>query len=261
MAKALACKAREKSRWVRFPLSAPNEKDVKMTTVLFVGDSHGNLAYMRHALKVAQEASADLVVQVGDFGFWPSKSFSSIVDNDFTEGEMPLWVIRGNHDFTGDAYQYLKTPTFDPGLTLISDGWRTIIDNVSIGFLGGAVSVDQDSRLVGRSWWADEVTSDDNIDAALFNGPVDVWVTHDSVYRPEIEALWNFTPWIEDQLKTQNDKMRKAFHALKPRLHIHGHWHCRYQAETHYGRVIGLDYENNSGLLLVDFNDGETVVG
>lgn len=232
-----------------------------MTTVLFAGDAHGNLAYMRHVLRIAQEVNAQLVVQVGDFGFWPSKSFSSIVNNDFIEGEMPLWVIRGNHDFTGDAYQYLKTPTFEPGLTLISDGWKTEIDGVSIGFLGGAVSVDQDARVPGRSWWPDEITSDDNVAAALFNGPVDVWVTHDAVFRPPMKEEWLFNGWISDQLKVQQKKMQHVFEKLKPRLHIHGHWHCRYSAPTHYGQVIGLDFENASAILLVDFTEKGIEVG
>lgn len=221
--------------------------------VLFAGDAHGNSAFMRNVLRVAQEGDVDLVVQVGDFGFWPNSSFSRTVDQEFTNAGMPLWVIRGNHDFTTDAYQYLKPPTFDPGLTLVSDGWRTEIDGVSIGFLGGAVSVDQDSRTEGRSWWADEITSDDNVEAALFNGPVDVWVTHDAVNRPPMKEAWSFPPHIQHQLDLQTDRMRRAFFALKPRLHIHGHWHCRYTAPTHYGRVIGLDYESKSAILLIDF--------
>lgn len=232
-----------------------------MTTVLFVGDAHGNLAYMRYALQLAREVEVDLVIQVGDFGFWPSKSFSSIVNNDFIEAEMPLWVIRGNHDFTGDAYQYLKTPTFEPGLTLISDGWKTEIDGVAVGFLGGAVSVDQDARIMGRSWWPDEITSDDNVSAALFNGPVDVWVTHDAVFRPPMKEEWQFPRYIKDQLEIQSEKMRKLFLTLKPRLHIHGHWHCRYSAPTEYGQVVGLDFENKAGLMLVDFTDGKAVAG
>lgn len=232
-----------------------------MTTVLFVGDSHGNMAYMRHALDAALRANADLVVQVGDFGFWPSKSFSAIVNDEFTAANMPLWAIRGNHDFTGDAYQYLTTPTFTPGLQLVSDGWKTEIDGVSVGFLGGAVSVDQEARIEGRSWWSDEITSDDNVKAALFNGPVDVWVTHDAVFRPPMKEPWAFSPYVEMQLSIQRQKMEKVFHALKPRLHIHGHWHCRYRAETPYGRVIGLDYECMDGLMLIDFTEGKVQVG
>lgn len=232
-----------------------------MTTVLFAGDAHGNLAFMRHACKLAVDVGAGLVVQVGDFGFWPSASFSSIVDNDFKDAGMPLWVIRGNHDFTGDAYKYLSMPDFTPGLKLISDGWKTEIDGVSVGFLGGAVSVDQDSRVQGRSWWPDEVTSDDNVYAALHNGPVDVWVTHDAVFHPAGKSKWNFPPHIDFQLDVQRQKMEKVFHALKPRLHIHGHWHYRYTAETEYGRVIGLDYESTDALLLVDFMQGRTEVG
>ena len=232
-----------------------------MTLVLFVGDAHGNLAFMRHALELAKTSEADLVIQVGDFGFWPSKSFSSIVDNDFIKGAMPLWVIRGNHDFMGDAYQYLKTPTFEPGLTLLNDGWKTDFDGVSVGFLGGAVSVDQDARIMGRSWWPDEVTSDDNVEAALFGGPVDVWVTHDAVYNPPGKEPWRFQGYITDKLEVQRNKMAKVFRALRPSLHIHGHWHCRYQAPTHYGRVIGLDYENVAALMLVEFSDGKVVVG
>jgi len=42
--------------------------------ILLLGDTHANLAWTRHAIKHAHDLGADLVLQLGDFGFWPRRS-------------------------------------------------------------------------------------------------------------------------------------------------------------------------------------------
>jgi len=228
--------------------------------VLFVGDSHGNIPYMLKAVEVGIDAGADLVVQVGDFGFWPKSDFAVRVDKMFKKAELPLGVVRGNHDEPEQAFSSRwQTNIFEPGLSVIRDGSVLDFNGTKVGFMGGAVSVDQESRFTGLSWWPNEVPSKEDFDYAIENGPVEVWVTHDSVEVPPVMNAYSFGPRIDTQLSIQRNQMRRVFHALKPRLHIHGHWHCRYTAETDYGRVIGLDFENMDGFMLVSFDENVTV--
>jgi|GEM_PF-6898938 len=48
--------------------------------------------------------------------------------------------------------------------------------------------------------------------------------------------------------------MQQIAHALKPSLHVHGHWHRRYMVHSPVGPVIGLDHESTLGLHVVDLS-------
>lgn len=225
--------------------------------VVFAGDSHGNMPYMMRVLEIAKNAEAGLVIQVGDFGFWPNSTYAKKVGKKFEAAGLPLWVVDGNHDDPVERVKFTAEPTFKPGLTAMPRGAVTQIGTKRVGFMGSAVSVDQEVRMPGRSWWPEEIMCDAEMHTAIRNGPVDVWVTHDAVEIPPVMKPYSFGPKIDAAISEQRFRMRKCFDALKPKLHIHGHWHCRYSAETKYGQVIGLDFEGDNGILLVDFPDIE----
>jgi predicted phosphodiesterase len=234
--------------------------------VLFVGDSHGNHKFLEQIPAIAKDADVGLVVQVGDFGFWPSTKmdedyrFSNWMHRAFLKAELPLWVIRGNHDDLRDAVRWqMDEPDFSPGLHWVPDGFRTSFNGTSLCFTGGAVSVDQGGRKEGKSWWADEVTSDEDVEKTIAGGKVDLWVTHDSVDLPPGRKIYDFGPQVNLQVSIQRHKMRLMFEALQPRLHIHGHHHHRYTAPTEFGRVYGLGFESNDALLFMDFDEQVTV--
>lgn len=219
------------------------------------------MPFMKRALQVAQDAKADLVIQVGDFGFWPNATYAAGVNKAFKKAGMPLGIIKGNHDSPRDAQAWMRGDLMDPGLTCIPNGTVEVFDEVRVGFMGGAVSIDQKFRVENKSWWADEVPSDDEFELAKANGPVDVWVTHDAVDMPPGKPVYRFGPKIDTECSIMRHKMTLLREALKPRLHIHGHWHYRYACAQPYGRTIGLDCECDAALLLVEFNENGVVVG
>lgn len=258
------------------PVGHPKKESYVMDPiqVLIVGDSHGNLRFMHGALALAKEQGIPHVIQVGDFGFWPELrrseggmlrpfpdpefGFAGLVDKRAKELGIIVWVVRGNHEWRVEAGQYTGGDQTLPGLHCLSDGFRTDFNDHSVLFTGGAVSIDQRVRKVGTSWWPDEITSEEDVQASIEGGPVDVWITHDSVFiPPHKRPLW-FGQEIQDQLHTQHDRMETIFRTVQPKLHIHGHWHTRYSAPTDYGTVIGVDCENSAALLVVEF--GETIV-
>lgn len=242
-------------------------------TVLVVGDTHGNYNFMRSAIDVAIENDIDLIIQVGDFGFWPHErdelnrpfpdpvhGFAANINNYAKSNQFPVWVIRGNHDWRQEADTFTGDLDLIPGLHFIRDGSRIKINRHTALFTGGAVSVDYHSRTEGYSWWADEVTSEQDVHASIEGGPVDVWFTHDSVACPPTKRPLSFGATIDPWLAVQRNHMEQIFHTVQPKLHVHGHWHCRYSAETSYGHVVGLDCESNSALLVMEFGE-EILVG
>ncbi len=225
---------------------------------LFIGDSHGNVYFIRRALDVAKQSGAKLCIHVGDFGFWPKSGFASLIDNDCKEAGIPMWVIDGNHDYLIDAYTFLTPDEFstDPGLHYIRRGSITTVNDVVLGFMGGAVSIDQGARVEGRSWWSEEQMKKEDLEECRKNGKVDIWVTHDAVEMPPNKRPIDFGRTVNLKLAHQREMMREAYDITQPKLHIHGHWHYRYACDGKWGRVQGLDFESDAALFLVDLWKG-----
>lgn len=69
--------------------------------ILLVGDLHANTGAAFQALDHAAEVGADLVLQVGDYGWWPrdpgGQKFILKVEKRLAEHGLDLWWIDGNH--------------------------------------------------------------------------------------------------------------------------------------------------------------------
>jgi len=67
--------------------------------ILVAGDFHGNI---NHATKIAAKArslDADMVFQVGDFGFtWDGPERLRALNNVYQQFDMPLYWLDGNHE-------------------------------------------------------------------------------------------------------------------------------------------------------------------
>jgi len=48
-----------------FPITAPNK-------ILFAGDWHGDAWAVAQMLEYAREQEVDVIIQLGDFGLWPT---------------------------------------------------------------------------------------------------------------------------------------------------------------------------------------------
>ena len=235
-----------------------------MSKVMLIGDSHGNYGFLVQALEAAVTAECDLAISLGDFGFWPQnpqakgKRFDNKVKKVAQTLEIPLWVIDGNHDFPGAVRGdggYRWVTDVDGDFQHVSRGSVRDIDGVRFGFMGGAVSIDRGGRTLDRSYWVEEMVTEDDVERAVENGLVDVWLTHDAVGVPPVLEPRVWKRDLEYDLRVQRERMQEVFNALKPRLHVHGHFHVRYSAPTPYGAVVGLGCENSSALYLIDTED------
>lgn len=244
-------------------------------SILIVGDSHGNWRFFNQVIDIAIDNEIDLVIQVGDFGFWPEKrdeamrpfpdpvdGFAALVNRRARNNSLPVWVVRGNHDWRVEAELYPGNMDLTPGLHYIRDGSRVKLSEAIFLFTGGAVSVDQQARTEGLSWWPDEIVSMADILSSIEGGVCDVWITHDSVTIPPMKRPLSFGPKVDMEVSIQKQRMEAIFNQVRPRLHIHGHWHCRYTAPTHYGNVIGVSCESQDALMLLTIDEhGKVEVG
>jgi hypothetical protein len=244
--------------------------------ILFVGDTHGNATWWRNVVRpTASAIAADGIIQVGDFGFWPTGRhfIDAAADTD-----PPVWWIDGNHEhhhelakWAADARRTTGAGPFDPlpmrgALTYLPRGARLELAGTQIAALGGARSIDRLIRRPGLGWFPGEAISDDDIAAVAAGGRADVLVTHDTFdgYRipglPPVELLSHAWQAERPACEAHRSQVGRAVDAVRPRLVVHGHYHTRYHmtVERSWGqvRVEGLDRDGtDEAMIVVDLPD------
>ena len=142
----------------------------------FLGDIHGDL----HILEDARRKTTGPLIQVGDFGFSP-RTLAWLRGQSF---DHPTYLMEGNHEV--HALVPFESPGFHniaPNCWIVGRGTVADIDGIRVGFMGGACSIDKAARLShGAHWSADEVVTDEQVDAliasVIASGPVELLVTH-----------------------------------------------------------------------------------
>lgn len=218
-----------------------------VTRVLLAGDTHANSRWIGHLCAVARDQRCPLILQVGDFGYFPShrvgRTFLDAAERAGAEHDVHIAFIDGNHDDhdrlarrRGDG----RTPTgVSAHVTYLPRGLRLDIGGRAFGFLGGAFSVDWRYRTEGRTWWPQETIEPADV-ARLGAGPLDVLVTHDAPDGVDLPSTWRLPPDDEARGLAQRTLIRRALDATTPQLIVHGHWHHRHLTEVGSTRVLGL---------------------
>jgi hypothetical protein len=215
---------------------------------LLVGDPHGDMEFAARASLMARQHNAEILC-LGDWGFlWPGhdqlKKLSDMLVGDGTT----MYFIDGNHDdhpslrkLIGPVREHgvtiAKSVIYQPRGSVHEDG-----DGTRFLFLGGAPSIDRAFRTEGRSWWPEEVITDEEFDRAFSAvGPIHVLVTHDApAYPPGFSAKGS--PDYKRACELSMKRVDKLVRKHRPLLHVHGHWHSRYERQHATGtHVVGLD--------------------
>ena len=209
-----------------------------------LGDTHGNEAWIRHALDEFATAGLDTIIQVGDLGVWPgarsAKMWNSI-DELLARNGQTMYVAPGNHE-DYDRIDRLKARKdgwlrFRHRILLAPRGHRTEMRGRNFVWLGGAASVDRGWRrylqfMTGEvSWWHQEEITFADVETTRAGGHADVMVAHDAPHGvPSIERQLAGNPGgfaREDLLYAYATRSRftEAFEAVRPSLLLHGHYH------------------------------------
>jgi predicted phosphodiesterase len=215
--------------------------------VLLAGDTHADSRWIGYLCAVARGQGCPLIVQVGDFGYFPSyrvgRAFLDAAEHAGAEHDVHIAFIDGNHDDhhrlarrRGDG----RAPAgVSAHVTHLPRGLRLDIGGRRFGFLGGAFSVDWRYRTEGRTWWPGETIEPADVER-LGTDPLDVLVTHDAPAGIDLPSTWRLPPEDEARGLAQRTLVRRALDATTPRLAVHGHWHRRHVTELEGTRVLGL---------------------
>lgn len=235
--------------------------------ILMVGDLHGNWPWvLTRLLPHIDEVCPDLIVQVGDFGYWPhmvwGRKWIRLWTSALAERDLHLWWIDGNHE---DFDSLLKRPIDErTGRRPLSErvhhlprGHRWAWKGLEWVALGGAVSVDRWSRTAGSDWFPQEAVTEADVLRACEGGPAHVVVAHDSPWgaprlgkrlqqdRPpeERDTWWPGDMLLRSDLNQQ--ALRGVLDAVEPAVWFHGHHHTRIVDQIGSTRLEGLACDQN----------------
>jgi hypothetical protein len=186
-----------------------------MPTITMIGDVHGHYHQYKGII-----TGRENTVQVGDMGVG-FRHYGGPRDGEFS-GNPPHYAmergghrfIRGNHDNPGVCRRHSQW---------IADG---LVEN-GVMFIGGGLSIDQEYRVEGYSWWADEELS-----VADPERLVDVYATT----RPETMVTHECPEQVAELLAAVRpgklqfpSRTRQAFQSMfeihQPKKWVFGHWH------------------------------------
>jgi len=223
----------------------------------FVGDVHGRVFHMLAALATWQEQSGkhfDAIFQVGDMGAYPRAETMDhatrvYVALDSAEGDFarflqedeqvadqlqglrkefraPIHFIHGNHDDVRWLKSLLGTQLWIDidrlhFLRYVEDGSVIDFNEVRVGFLGGG-------ERPGRNGDLDDAAYDRLM--TLTNERVDVLLTHDAPYGIATGR---------DGRVQGSPRISTLLSALRPRLHVFGHYH-HLHGPRKTGRTVSL---------------------
>ena len=219
--------------------------------VVVAGDWHGNTLWAMHAVAATAEAGCDVLLHLGDFGIWPGLSgarYLGAVEYACAENGVTVLVTPGNHEDwdridraeatdRGDGWGAVKW--FTDHIAVLPRGHRFTLTGTggverTVVSLGGAPSIDFRDRTIGRTWWLQEAITPADVDAVIADGPADYMLTHDT---PEpatriVDQIIRGNPggWpydVREYCAEGRRRMTRAFHSVRPRVLLHGHYHVR----------------------------------
>ena len=144
-----------------------------MNNILITGDIHSNFESLNNLISKTQP---DLIICVGDFGYWPRFSFFNISQIELQSAKKLLWC-DGNHEDHW-ALKDRSTDELAPNIIYMPRGSTYILpDGRTIMFMGGAYSIDKNSRTIGYDWFPEEtITQKDMMN--LPDIKIDIFITH-----------------------------------------------------------------------------------
>lgn len=232
--------------------------------IALIGDLHGDRAWANARLQSIGERGIRIAVQVGDFGLWPGasgKHYLRTVDAVCEKFDVTLMVVPGNHEDWGRLAMMWSNPghrdaaglplplDLTERITILPRGWRWTMAGRTFVALGGAPSIDFMSRTRGRDWWPEEQMAQEDVDRTVSGGYADVMITHDAPGPPwcvpQVARIVESNPlgWPEralDYARAGRELVTEAVLGVRPRLHVHGHYHVSGQASV---RLPGADYD------------------
>lgn len=186
--------------------------------IIIVGDIHADWYNLN---KLIKNEKPDIILQVGDFGYWPKFNQYSLkyIKNENTK----IYFCPGNHE-DWNALDEIKDDNIEiaPNIFYMKKGTTfTLPDGRIILFMGGAYSVDKDCRIEGKTWFPQEIIYPEDIKNIKLNAAPDIIISHTCPEEFKMTGLQIFDK-IHDPSRPLLSQLLKKY---KPKEWYFGHWH------------------------------------
>jgi hypothetical protein len=142
--------------------------------IIVAGDIHAMYGYLNVMI---QQHQPDLVLQCGDFGYFPMIDQYKDRYLNINTTHTKILFCDGNHEDHWELRK-LKNLAIAPNIFYQPRGSTyRLPDGRNILFMGGANSIDKQFRTVGVSWWPEEVISQSDFQN-LPDEKIDILITH-----------------------------------------------------------------------------------
>lgn len=147
--------------------------------IALLGDIHGDFFMLSQKAHQAKEKGATALIQVGDFGYYP-RLLAKLRQLDLP---LPVYWIDGNHEMHELFLDSEETQTHE-NCFFVPRGSVLNIDGRRIAFMGGASSVDKDTRLMYGMHWSplENIRAQDmsrmRDELSKVDNKVDMFITH-----------------------------------------------------------------------------------
>lgn len=225
--------------------------------IAFLGDVHMNLRWTLEAIAQAARGRAQVIVQLGDFGYTFDQRFLDAVSEELRREHITLIFVDGNHE----DHRMLSTGkpgtarlrSIAPRILHAGRGYRWTWNGIRFLALGGAHSVDAGMRQhYGWLWHPEETISTAQVSDAVAGGETDVLISHDCPTGVDIPGLSSddFPAHEIRRAEAHRRVLRSVVDKVKP-VHLwHGHYHVFYSDQVDLGwgpmNVTGLSCDGTS---------------
>ena len=216
--------------------------------IMVVGDVHGFWGALNHLLN---KKRPKMVLQCGDFGWWPRhRTPARKADGMRISGFEPfgvkhsnseIYFCPGNHeDWDELSLRHADFSQVMPNVWYAKQGAHfTLSDGRVVLFLGGAASIDKDSRTIGYDWFPQEQLPLSVLykleESGLKSADIVISHTCPQEFNPFLNKKRPYNGWEYKFYDSSQEVLSEVLYMYKPMLWYFGHFHvemCGFHRET-----------------------------
>jgi len=205
-------------------------------SIIVTGDIHGDWSALN---KLINHKKPKIVLQTGDFGYFPrlieirQHGIISLIERNKVNDPLllkqrkypklpqgsKLYFCDGNHEDHESLGLATSNEVYPNVFHMKRGSTITLPDGRIVLFMGGAESLDKDSRIQGRDWFPEEEIKDSDIRNLDLNRKIDIVISHTC---PMEFDVYDFGGKERDSSRLALSYILEIF---RPSLWYFGHWH------------------------------------
>lgn len=219
--------------------------------IIILGDIHGDFQVINHLVATEQP---DIIIQCGDFGYWPYQNGWPPTDPALKLGNTKLYWCDGNHEDHEELAKIAESGQFEVAPNCFYQPRGSVLplpDSRNVLFFGGADSTDKKSRIEGRDWFSDEIPTAADFEKLDKNLHIDIVISHTCPKSFELRQTpplgYRKSSWLAKADDPTRDILDLVLQRHHPTQWFFGHFHIyqtgKFKNTTWTALAIPMDDE------------------